>query len=183
MNHWQKLGLPVALGFCAAFLNWQSISRKLEPREYVAVESDVKAGQILGPNSFKKVSISHTASVDLQSALIPWSKKDALLNRFAQRTVHKNSLLTQFDIYEQNVAVWDKDKEDVLIIKQKDRPPYFINDIVVVRDAEGRNVDGFRVLSISPTKEAFNVRLAINSECYQTLKNKGLINTERLEVR
>ncbi len=138
---------------------------------------------MFGPDSFKKVSISHTASVDLQSALILWSKKDALLNRFAQRGVRKDSLLTQFDIYEENVAGWDKEKEDVLNLKQHDKPPYFVNDPVVVRDAEGRNIEGFRILSIAPTKEGFNVRLAIDSQRLRTLKTNSLINTEKLEIR
>lgn len=182
MNHWQKLGLPVALGICAAFLNWQSVSRKLEPRSYVAVSEKIEAGQLLGERSLKKVIISHTASVDLQNALIPWSKKEALVNRFAQRSIAVGTLLTQFDVYDSNVAM-KAETEDFLYVHQKSTPSYFVNDLVTVRDEEGDTAEGCRILSISSVKDGCNIRLAIDAKRLFNLKKHASLNVEKLEVR
>ncbi len=177
-----KTKSAVALGLCAAYLNWQSVSRKLEPRDYVAVNREIKAGEPLGAKTLKKVTISHTGSIDLRTALVPWDQKEALINRFMQRTVGKDCLLTQFDIYEKNIAA-KRDTEEYLYVQQRTAPTYFVNDLVDVRDDQGHLIPACRILSISPIKEGYDIRLAIDSKRLQALKNKNLIQVDKLQIK
>jgi len=165
MNHWQKLGLPVALGICAAYLNWQSVSRKLEPRDYVAAKENIAPGTILTQDSFHRVSISHTAQVGLENTLVPWSQVDTLKSRFAQRTILAKSPLTQFDICEANVSE-KLDNEDEFEVKmtvgEKENRLIFVNDRVNTRSESGDELNGCRVLSVARNKDDYSIRLAVN---------------------
>lgn len=186
MNHWQKLGLPVALGICAAFLNWQSVSRKLEPREYAGVSKGIMAGEKFGKDDFVRIIVSHTAGAEVQGALVDWSKKDSLLERFAQRSIKKGALITQFDLYEANIAK-PEESEAIKPVAHDELPDFFINDLVSVRDGKGRTVDGWRVLSIvqkkAEGKGCYEVKLAIDEKRFANLKRDGLIDLNDLEIK
>ncbi len=167
MNHWQKLGLPVALGICAAFLNWQSISRKLEPRVYVATKANVKPGEMLTKESLTPINLSYASEVSLENTLVPWSKVTSLIGRYAQRNLPASTPLTQFDIAEANMSE-KADSEDEIEVRmtanERQNSLFFVNDWVNTRNEEGVPLDGCRVLSVTRCKEDYCVRLAVNAD-------------------
>jgi len=186
MNHWQKLGMPVALGICAAFLNWQSISRKLEPREYVGVNKEINAGEMVGNDALVKVTVSHSAGVELRNALVEWSRKDSLIGRFAQRSIKKNNLFTQFDLFEANILKPEKN-EITELVAYNEPPHFFVGDLVNVLDGNGRTIEGWRVLSIVQKKPegkgCFEVKLAIDESRLANLKKDSKINLQDLKIK
>jgi len=166
MNHWQKLGLPVALGICAAYLNWQSVSSKLEPRDYVAVSEDIDPGKILTKESLIRVSISSSSPAALDITLVPWSQVDALTNRYAHRKLLAKSPLTQFDIAEVNLAEKEDSEDEISVtmsVSEKESRLIFVNDWVNTRDQSGKELNGCRVLSIIRGKDNYIIQLAVDA--------------------
>ena len=99
LNHWQRLGLPAALGICAGFLNWVTVSSKLEPRGYVGTKQNLLPGQAIRlEEHLKEIEFSHSPESNLEQTLIPWSKAYLLENRIVQRDMSAGSLLTQYDL-------------------------------------------------------------------------------------
>lgn len=185
MNHWQKLGLPVALGICAAYFNWQSVSRKLTPHEFVAVKNSVKAGDKLSADSFKKVSISHSAGVDLGKTLVSWSKVDALVNRFAERGVEAGTLMTQFDIAQKNVSETPENQDELEVrmsSSERESSAYFVNDTVDVRHLRERALEGCRILSIIRDKEDYRVIIAADRIQLQNLEGRRDFDRRQLRI-
>lgn len=176
MNHWQKLGLPIALGLCAAYLNWQSVIRVLEPRDYVAVNDNIQPGELLTQEMLTPISISHTSNVGLEKALVPWSQHAALVGRYAQRPIKSNAPLTQFDVAEANVAE-KADYEDVVEVRmtlnERKNTLIFVNDRVNMRNETGDQLNGCRVLSISRGKDDYCVRLAVVADQLRKFRSRG----------
>ena len=182
MNHWQKLGLPVALGICAAFLNWQSISRKLKPQEYVAVKEAIEPGKKFSKDSFYPVSISHTGNKSLANTLIPWDKVSGLVGKYPQRYLGKDSLITHFDLFEANV-VPKRDNEVEVKIRLSDEVrqslPIFVNDSVDLQHNGRNRLTKCRVLSIAREKENYCVRVGAPTAQYDSFVSQ--YGTELLE--
>lgn len=156
LSQWQNLGLPVALGICAAFLNWMAVSRKLEPRFYAAAKNEVAPGKKIQLVDLTKVTISYDSTSNLNQTLVPWDKVNALVGSYAQRRIPAGCLLTQHDLPEANVASKAIDEELIkLTLTKSDRMvlPVFVNDKVDLR-YKGRVViaEG-RVLSVSRGNE------------------------------
>ncbi|MDZ4851936.1 MAG: hypothetical protein SGI77_21820 [Pirellulaceae bacterium] len=163
MNHWQKLGLPVALGICAAYLNWNSVTSKLEPRDYVAAKADVKPGEKLTRESFTRVSISHTSQVGLENTLVPWSQVDAITIRYAQRNIPAKSPLTQFDIFDGNTGVVKTgERATTVTLKSTEFTAsfVFVNDWVNVSDQFGLELMRCRIISITRGDKETSVCMA-----------------------
>ena len=184
MNHWQKLGLPVALGICAAYLNWQSVSSKLEPRDYVAAKAGVKAGEKLTKESFTPISISHSSQVGLENTLVPWSQVDAIMIRYAQRNIPANSPLTQFDIFDGNTGVI-KNGERTTTVELKstefEASLVFVNDWVSVSDQFGLELTRCRIIFITHGDKETSVCIASENVKVQKFE-QGRSSESRFQI-
>lgn len=185
MNHWQRLGLPVALGICAAFLNWRSVSRQLTPRDYVAAKSNITAGEKLGQESFTRVSISHSTNAELEQALVPWNKVSALVGRFALRSIASGAPLTQFDICEANVATRNGEEDEIelrMSFGERENSALFVNDLVDLRYQGVRALFGCRILSIVRDKEDYQIRLAVDPNQLRILERRSDFSPRDLRI-
>lgn len=185
MNHWQKLGLPVALGICAAFLNWQSVSSKLTPRDYVAAKAQIMPGEKLNADSFMKISISHSAGASLEESLVPWSRVDSLYGRYAQREIQARNPLTQFDVCSANVAQMSDEESELEVhmsVSERENRALFVNDLVDLRYQGVRVLVGCRVLSIIRDKEDYRIRLATSPSQQRILEKRADFNPKDLKI-
>ncbi len=185
MNHWQKLGLPVGLGLCAAFLNWSSVRSKLEPKLFVAVASEAPAGSLLGTPAGAKlipVSISYCSNTDLKNVLIPWESVNAVNGRYCDRNIAAGGLVTQYDIRERNVVPLDTNREEEftlqMTLNERDAGAYYVNDYVNVRHKRNKCLTHCRILSIVREKEGYRVTLGVNPHQLQSLERTGYVPSE-----
>ncbi len=153
INHWQRLGLPVALGICAAFLNWSAVSSKLEPRAFVAAKNDLVPGKPIQLTDLEMVKVSYSSTSNLDQTLIPWGKAPAIVGNYLQRPISGGCLLTPNDLPETNIAYRSADEEVIEVKQSKGDKPVFVNDIVDLRLKGVTAISGGRVLSITRGKD------------------------------
>lgn len=183
-TQWQKLGLPVALGICAAFLNWTAVSRKLEPRAYVAVTGKVTAGTKLKLEDLKRAVISHDSTGSLDQTLIPWDKSHVLVGSYAQRDLAGGCLLTQFDLLEANVLPRASNEEVIHVkLEESERTelPVFVGDLVDLRLHGRKIVSGARVLSIVREDKRFACRVGVPLSQLANIRSDDRPNLKLIE--
>lgn len=180
LTQWQKLGLPVALGICAAFLNWTAVSRKLKPRTYVAATNELAGDKLIQETDLKEVTVSYDSTSNLDQTLVPWEKRQSLVGNYPQRRISKDCLLTQYDLPEDNVSRKSNDEEVIkLKITKSDRLvlAIFVNDVVDLRHKGRVVVAAGRVLSIARGKgkeendETYDVSIGLKSTQFQTYES------------
>ena len=187
INHWQRLGLPVALGICAAFLNWSAVSSKLEPRAYVAAKNDLVPGKPIQLTDLEMVKVSYSSTSNLDQTLIPWDKAPAIVGNYAQRPISGGSLLTPNDLLETNIAYRSADEEVIEVKQSKGDKPVFVNNRVDVLCGSVTVISGGRVLSIArgkdeSGKEPCVISLGISVEGLQAYDELSEAQKNRLKL-
>jgi hypothetical protein len=149
MNHWIRLALPVGLGVVAAVVNWATVSAKLQPEAFVAVNVNLAAGQPVRPADLAKIELSGDLG-SLREAAIPWEHRAAVYHRAVPRDLVAGDIV----LWRDATALLDelpRDGEDKLSIPLSDIP--FIPRFILVGQEVGFWIAGAEE-EISPPPDA-----------------------------
>ncbi|TWU05314.1 hypothetical protein CA54_60020 [Symmachiella macrocystis] len=92
MNHLTKLALPVGLGLVAAFLNYKTVSARIQPQYFVRVSEDLQAGESFSGDNLTKVSLQGERS-DLSKTFVPWKERAVLYQRPVPRNLQAGDIV------------------------------------------------------------------------------------------
>lgn len=160
LTHWKKLAIPVALGVSVAWLNWINVAQQVESYDYVAVGKDVKPGEAIQVEDLRAFTVKHSRDVRLDTALIPWTKRNLLVGYVAQRTLTEGDLLTQRDLANEIVLLVDSTKsetEDVAV---------FVGDLVDIKAQRSGKLETFitgaRLISLNRESGLLRARVSVD---------------------
>jgi hypothetical protein len=97
MSHVAKLSLAVGLAFAAALLNAMWLTAAKRPPTFVAVSTDVSAGQDISDDALMEVPVPGDPE-KLREALIPYSNRAILFGRKSPRNYARGDVLFYRDI-------------------------------------------------------------------------------------
>ncbi len=97
MKQLMGLGLAALLGLIAAGLNWFWISGLATPDEFVAVATDISAGDVIGEDDLLAVPVPGNSET-LRQAFIPWVNRAVLFGAPAHRDYLEGDIVLYRDI-------------------------------------------------------------------------------------
>lgn len=92
MNHWMRLGIPLALGAVAGVMNWSSNISRIAPLDCVRVDSDLPRGEKFSEGNLVRIEISGDLK-RLPDTAVPWDDRAVLYGRPTPRDLKKGDLV------------------------------------------------------------------------------------------